>query len=314
MYFKEHEMYYFIVNPGSQTGKAKNLWSSLEEKLKESGKEYKVFFTTPQKNAEVIARRICDTDPDMKRIIIAGGDGTINEAINGLYDYDSFILGCIPMGSSNDLARGLGIPRDPSSVIERTLRPKRFARIDHGLAVSADGNIVRKFAVSSGMGYDADICEKALHSKLKKMLNKIGLGKLVYYMIGLALIFTNKPAKAVITIDGKRQIKTDRLLFAANMNTRYEGGGMPMSPDANPSDGMITVCIAHDISRLRHLFLMSKILNGTHIEYKGVDQITAKTVEIRTDHPLTIHTDGEIAGKNDHVTFSCLPDKVKMMI
>ncbi|MBP5533529.1 MAG: diacylglycerol kinase family lipid kinase [Lachnospiraceae bacterium] len=307
-------MYYFIVNPGSQTGKAKNLWNDLEDRLKNAGIDYKVSFTTIQNDAEKIAARICREHPEMKRIVLAGGDGTVNEGLNGLYGYDSFILGYIPMGSSNDFARGLGIPQDPTSVMENTVHPRRCIRIDNGLVISEDGDIVRKFGVSSDIGYDADICEKALHSKLKKFLNKFGLGKLVYYMIGFILIFTSKARKAVVVIDGKRTIKCNRLLFVAAMNTRYEGGGMPMAPAANPYDGKITACVAHDISRLKHLFLMTKIIKGKHINYKGVDQVTAKTIEVKAEAPMTIHTDGEIVGKNDHVTFSVFPEKIKMMI
>ena len=71
-------MYYFIVNPGSQTGKAKNLWHDLEEKLKTAGIDYKVSFTTIQNDAEKIAHRICSEHPEMKRIVLAGGDGTVN--------------------------------------------------------------------------------------------------------------------------------------------------------------------------------------------------------------------------------------------
>ena len=307
-------MYYFIVNPGSQTGNAKTLWNELEQNLKKKKIEYKVYFTEGKNDAQYFASRICSEHPEMKRIIVAGGDGTVNEAINGLTDYNSFILGIIPMGSSNDLARGLGIPRNPGEVIERTLLPKKFIRVDHGLVISEDGSIVRKFAVSSGMGYDADICKKALHSKLKKFLNKIGLGKLVYYLIGLHLVFSCKRSPAVVIIDGKRKMKFDSLIFAANMNTRYEGGGMPMSPSADPCDGKITVCLVHDISRLTHLRLMPSVIKGNHVKHKNIDQITAKTIEIKTDIPMTIHTDGEIAGESDHVTFSCFPEKVRMII
>ena len=87
-----------------------------------------------------------------------------------------------------------------------------------------------------------------------------------------------------------------------------------MAPAANPYDGMITACIVHDMPKLKHLWLMTKIIKGNHVNYKGVEQITAKTIEIETDRPFTIHTDGEVVGKSDHVTFSCLPQKVRMMI
>ena len=307
-------MYHFIVNPGSQTGKAKTLWKDLEERLIEAGIDHKVYFTTKNNNAEKIAKTICHRHPEMKRIVVAGGDGTLNEAINGLTDYSSFILGYIPTGSSNDTARGLGISLNPMTVIENTIHPKRFIRLDHGLVISSDGKIVRKFGVSSGMGYDADICEKAEKSLLKKFLNKIGLGKFVYYLIGFLLIITNKPASATVIIDGKRKYRYKKLIFAANMNMKYEGGGMPMGPAANPFDGKITACIVHDVPKFKHLLLMSQIIKGKHVNYKGIEQITAKTIEIETDRPLTIHTDGEVIGKNDHVTFSCFPQKVQMII
>ena len=307
-------MYYFIVNPGSRTGKSLHLWETLEKILKESGSDYKAFFTTKNDTAEKITRRICIKNPEMKRIIIVGGDGTVNQAINGLTDYNSFILGYIPTGSSNDLARGLGISLNPSETVKNVLKPKKTVRIDHGLVVSEDGKIIRKFAVSSGIGYDADICEKAENSHLKKILNKIRLGKLVYYLFGFLLIFLSRPTGATVIIDGKRKYKYRNFLFAANMNIRYEGGGMPMGPDADPFDGKITACIVHDMPKLKHLWLMTKIIKGKHVNYKGVEQITAKTIEIKTDRPLTLHTDGEIVGKNDHVTFSCFKDKAIMIV
>lgn len=310
----KQNVYYFIVNPGSRTGKAKNLWKDLENRLKLSKIDYKVCFTTILNNAEKKAHQICEEHPEMKRIVIAGGDGTVNEAVNGLFDYDSFILGIIPMGSSNDFARGLGISLEPMEIIERTIYPRRFINTDIGFVVSEDGDIVRKFAVSTGIGYDAEICEKALNSKLKKFLNRFGLGKLVYYIIGLVLVFTTKPVKATVIIDGKRTIKCGRLLFVTGMNTKYEGGGMPMAPAANPYDGKITACIAHDIPRIKHLFLMTRISRGKHIDYKGVEQVTAKTIEVKTEKPMTIHTDGEIAGSNSHITISCTESKIKMII
>lgn len=307
-------MYYFIVNPGSRTGKGSMLWAELEEKLLRSRIKYEVFFTKGSGDATRLAEQICTEHPEMKRIVIVGGDGTANEAINGLSGYNRFILGYVPTGSGNDLARGLGIPFEIDKAFENAIHPHLFKRVDHGIVESADGTIKRKFGVSSGMGYDADISYLALNSRLKKFLNRFGLGKLIYYLIGFKLILTNKPAKATIILDGKRTLKYDRLIFAANMNAVYEGGGMMMGPAADPTDGKITVTIFHDASRLWHLRLMPTVLKGKHVNYRCVEQITAKTVEIMTDRPLLLHTDGEYAGKSDHVTFSCVPEKVRMII
>lgn len=320
--------YYFIANPGSRTGHGQELWNSLEEKIKASGIEYEAFLTKGEGDATRIAEKICAEHPEMKRIVISGGDGTANEAVNGLSDYSNIILGYIPTGSSNDLARGLGIRQDPAAALERVLKPHEFRDIDHGVVEFFDGpegerhpgvertsdSDSRKFAVSSGIGYDADICYEAIDSPLKCFLNKIHLGKLIYYLLGIKLIFTNKRAKAEIVIDGVRRMKIDGLMFAAAMNTRYEGGGMPMSPEADPSDGKVSVCLVHDISKIKHMMLMPSIIKSKHVNHKGVDIITCKTFEITTDRPLVIHTDGEYAGKHDHVIFSCLPEQIKMML
>lgn len=307
-------MYYFIVNPGSRTGKGSQLWTELEAKLKNSKTEYRVYFTQTGGDATRIAAKICNEHPEMKRIVIVGGDGTANQAINGLSNYNRLILGYVPTGSGNDLARGLGIESDLEKAYENVIHPHLFKKVDHGIVKSPDGEICRRFGVSSGMGYDADICYKTEKSKLKRFLNRFGMGKLVYYIIGLKLVFTNKPARAVITIDGKRKIKCEKMIFAANMNTVYEGGGMPMGPDADPTDGKITVTILHDVSKLQHLRLMPTVIHGKHIKHRGVDEITARTVEIETDRPLVIHTDGEYAGVSNHAIFSCVPEKVRMII
>lgn len=307
--------YYFIVNPGSRTGKGQGLWKQLEEKIVAAGLDYEVFLTSGEGDATRFAQKICSEHPGMKRVVIAGGDGTANEAVNGLSNYSDIILGYIPTGSSNDLARGLNISQDPEAALEKAIHPSEFKMIDHGIVNFSDkegGS--RKFAVSAGIGYDADICYEALTAPLKTFLNKIGLGKLIYYLLGIKLIFTNKRAKAVITIDGTRKVKTDKLLYASAMNTLYEGGGMPMGPGADPSDGKVTVCFVHDISKIRHLMLMPTVLKGTHIKHKGVELVTCRTFEIETDRPLVIHTDGEYAGKHDHAVFSCLPEQIKMML
>lgn len=306
--------YYFIVNPGSRTGKGSQLWTEIEDKLKRSKIDYNAFFTQEQGDATKLAALICSKHPEMKRIVIVGGDGTANEAINGLSGYDKFILGYVPTGSGNDLARGLGIVENTLEACENAIHPHAFKQIDHGIVTSADGTISRRFGVSSGIGYDADICYSAERSKLKKALNKIKLGKLIYYMLGFKHIFSNKPAKAVVTIDGKHKHYYKKLIFAANMNTVYEGGGMPMAPAADPTDGKITVTVVHDVSKFRHLLLMVPVIRGRHVKHRGVEQITARTVEIETDRPLVLHTDGEYAGMSDHVTFSCLPEKVRMIV
>lgn len=304
--------YYFIVNPGSRTGKAKELWDEMQKRLDRSGRDYEVFCTKGQGDARRAAEEICKKDPAMKRIAVVGGDGTLNEAVNGIPAGSKVMLGAIPTGSSNDFARGIGIPSDTIKAFERVLVPRYFLKIDTGRTVFP-GEGEARFAVSSSIGYDAQICHKALVSRLKKFLNRIGKGRLVYYITGIFLVFRCPHTKAEIIIDGKRKLSYKKLIFASAMNTRYEGGGMPMGPAADPTDGKVTMCIVHDVSRLRHLLYMPSVIKANHVNKRGVEQITCNTCEIRTADPLCVHTDGEPAGIRDHVIFSCTGDKLRIM-
>ena len=307
--------YYFIVNPGSRTGSGRSLWEKLETRLTMSKTDYEVFFTEQGESAALISEKICREHPETKRVVVVGGDGTVNEVINGLSDYERIILGVVPTGSGNDLVRGLGIPSDPEKAFSHVIHPSEFKKVDHCLLEYLDDDTpARKFAVSSGMGYDADICYHAQKSPLKKILNRIGSGSSIYFLMGIKLIFANKRAKCVLTIDGKHKVTLDKMIFITAMNTRYEGGGMPMAPGADPADGKISLLLVNNISRLRHCMLMTKVKKGEHVNAKGIDIINCRSVEIESDRPLVLHTDGEVAGKHRHVRFSCLPDQIRMML
>lgn len=306
--------YYFIVNPGSRTGKGKELWDEMQRRLDRSGKEYEVIMTHGKDDARRAAASVCARDPEMKRIVVAGGDGTLNEVVSGIPSGARVMLGVIPTGSSNDFARGLGISQDPIKAFERVLNPRYFEKIDVGLTrFPGTSDSQARFAVSSSIGYDAQICHKALVSRLKKFLNFIGKGRLVYYITGIFLIFKCPHTKAEIIIDGKRKLSYKKLIFASAMNTKYEGGGMPMGPEADPTDGKVTMCIVHDVSRFKHLLYMPSVIKADHVNKRGVEQITCRTCEIRTGRPLCVHTDGEPAGVRDHVIFSCTGDKLRIM-
>ena len=307
--------YYFIVNPASRTGKGRNLWDELEGRLVSSKTDYEVFFTKKGESASKIAEDICADHTETKRIVVVGGDGTVNEVINGLSDYGKIIFGHIPTGSGNDLARGLGIPSDYVKAFTHVLHPREIKKVDHCLLEYLDDDEpARKFAVSAGMGYDADICYHAQKSPLKKFLNKIGSGSSIYFLMGIKLIFTNKRSRMILTIDGKRRITCEKGVFVTAMNTLYEGGGIPMAPGADPADGKLTLCIVNNITRLQHCMLMTSAKKGEHIKSRGVEVITCRSLEIEADRPLVLHTDGEYAGKHRHIRMSCLPEQIRMMV
>lgn len=307
-------MYHFIVNPNSRTGKGKLLWITLEAELKLRHINYIAYLTSCSGHATELVKSICATYTGVKNIVTVGGDGTINEVINGIDTYSNVLLGYIPTGSSNDLARGLNLPKNPIKALDRVLSPTRFQYFDHGCLSCNDGNPPRRFSVSSGIGYDADICYEALNSKLKKNLNRIKLGKLVYFLIGLKQVILNRPVEAELTIDGIQKLTIKKLIFVANMIHQCEGGGLPMCPSADPADRKLTSLIVHDMSKIKLLLLMPTIFFAKHINFKGVDIMDCKTIDIKTKTPLITHTDGEYSGTHSHVTLNCNKEQIKMML
>ena len=170
-------MYYFIVNEQGGSGKAKKTWAKVQKLLKKESVEFKAIYTKVDFGASQAAGQISSL-PGQKRIVVVGGDGTINEVINGFTCFDSLSLGVIPTGSGNDFARGIGLRKNAAKCLKRILASDGSKRIDLGRVHFDDGRS-RLFGISSGLGMDAIVCKKALVSKLKDALNKIGLGKFV---------------------------------------------------------------------------------------------------------------------------------------
>ena len=155
-------MYYFIVNPHSRSGRAAKMWRSLEQKLLDKGIPYDSLLTEYPGHAITLAASLTDPkhpDKGPKIIIVLGGDGTLNEVLNGLSFSAVFTLGYIPSGSGNDFARSLKLPRNPEKALEHILNPKYQRFLDYGiLSYGKNEELHRRFCVSSGIGYDASVC------------------------------------------------------------------------------------------------------------------------------------------------------------
>ena len=157
-------MYYFIVNPGSRSGNGKKVWKTVEELLDQEETEYRVYFTSYRYHATKLAQEITSRKERLT-LVAVGGDGTVNEILNGIRDFSLVTFAYIPTGSSNDFARALGLPSDTAAAVRNILHPSYFRRIDLG-KVSL-GEREQLFAVSCGCGYDAAICHAAFSSSVK---------------------------------------------------------------------------------------------------------------------------------------------------
>ncbi len=329
-------MYHIIVNPASKSGRGRAIWADLEPIFRQKGIPYKVLYSKGVGHVTRAVEKLTAPDEHGKekppvKLIILGGDGTVNEALQGIRDFDKVMLGYIPTGSSNDLARDLRLPKDPKEILLRILEGKTVRRMDMGILTYSDAmaGTVRErsrikssavsehrfFAVSSGIGFDAAVCEEALASRFKNTLNKLGLGKLTYLAIALRQLIAAKRVSCDIYLDEEQKpVHIDRLLFTAFMIHKYEGGGFQFCPMADDSDGKLDLCVVGSIPKPVILAALPTAFFGKHYIFSAIRHYAASQARLQTSIPLWVHTDGEVYIKSDSITVACLPQKIRLMM
>lgn len=302
----------FIVNKSSRTGKAADTWKELEGYLQKNKIEYEVHFTTGAGDATEFARKATSAGEQVG-LFVMGGDGTLNEALNGICDFENTIYTPLPSGSANDYVRGIGLQGDAVEILDRALKTEEYKSYDIGKVIYEGGE--RLFGVSAGIGVDAYVCLQALDSKLKKFLNRFGLGSATYGILTVGDIFTMPFSDAEITTwykGQKSETEVKGIIFAAAMNCKAEGGGIPMAPKAKPDSGFLTAFYAHDTSRLKCFCLLPYLVAGKHEGKPGFDFLNFDKVNIRMKSPMCVHADGEHVGFFEEIQFECIPQVLKI--
>ena len=308
-------MYNIIVNPAARSGLGQKIWEDeIRPELEKRQTEYNVSFSEKKGDVcritkNLIANNLHEGTID---IIVLGGDGTANEVFQGICESGfptNVHVGYIPTGSGNDLARDLRLPISPLEVLNLIINKHNPTKMDLGRLLFEDGS-KRYFSVSCGIGYDAAVCEEVAKSSLKKALNKIGLGKLIYLLIGLKQVIGTRSTSSVITIDNNPPIELKKTMFIAVMNHRFEGGGFMFCPKAIDNDGRLDLCVVGDISKINVLMAFPSAYKGEHFKYKGITPYKAKKVTIETSAPLWVHNDGEVEKKSKHISIECMENAV----
>ena len=312
-------MYYFIVNPSSKTGLGEKYWQRVKVVLEEKKIEYKVVFSKRTGHVEEIVRKLTSENKKGNiHMVILGGDGTVNEAIQGIADFDKVTVSYIPTGSSNDLARDMGISRNPEEALEAILKAEKEAYMDMGLLryeeAFLNGERVeipdRRFMVGCGMGFDAAVCEESMRSKFKNVLNKLKLGKLTYVGIALKQLIQSEMIDGKIILDEKEEIWVKRMFFAVAMVHHYQGGGFNFCPDAKDGDGLLDFCVASNASKLKVLRILPTAYEGKHVRFKEIQVYRGKKATIEAKKPMWVQTDGEVKAQARKISVSDLGKKV----
>lgn len=294
-------MYHFIINPTASSGASGKTWRKLKRILDKEEVAYKAHILQGPQDAIRLTQKLTGAGEEVHLIVI-GGDGTLNEVLNGIQNFETTCLSCIKSGSGNDFARSMKIISDPVKALFHILKSPEEERIEFGEAVytpwPGGDSVHRRFLISCGVGYDADICAEVEKSPLKPILNRIHLGKLIYLTVGLLQIFFRKPAEAILTItDGVGNVKQiplpGGLFLVVGMVQPMEGGGVPFCPDADPTDGLLSTCLITHMPKWKLLPAVMLVYQKKHYLFSNITAHKCVSMEIEVKEPQWIHLDGD---------------------
>ena len=159
---------------------------------------------------------------------------------------------------------------------------------------------------------DAIVCKEVSESRIKKLMNKLHLGKLSYILMTVYTLFSMETND--ITVDfGKEKKTINDVIYFVGMNLRAEGGGVPMAPDALPDDGKLTFASAAEIPKWRTFLCLPVLVMAKQKWLKGFDIYPADCATIKTEKPMILHADGEYLGKFKKVKYERLPGMLEIL-
>lgn len=243
-----------------------------------------------------------------KNIISMGGDGTLNEVVNGIFN-QSFVsteditVAVVPVGTGNDWCKTFKIPTDYKQAVNVIATGKT---IQHDIGVAENKAGKRYFINIAGMGYDGFVTQKIADLRSK------GKGKHFYLLYILYFLFQYKHTKVSLKIDGK-QLPAEDMFMLSVCNCRYNGDGMMQAPKALPDDGMLDVTVMKKISPVKSILSLPKMKDGSFIAMKEAALYKGKIVEVSSSPEVIAETDGEVIGETP-ARFSVIPNALNVVI
>ncbi len=281
--------YHLIVNPIAGRGAAKKLIPEITSRLDSLGVNYDLDLTEYKGHGIELAREAGMNG--YYAVVAVGGDGTANEIINGLMiagKEGKLMSGMavLPVGRGNDFSFGMGIPQDVDAALELLVEGKT-CKIDIGLVKGGDYPEGRYFGNGVGIGFDTIVGFEA--AKLPAYIS----GVPAYLIAALKTIFLYfKAPKLRLEIDD--DVLEQPCLLVSLMNGRRMGGSFMMAPESSHDDGLLDLCIAHQVSRLKVFGLFPKVMGGIQKDHPAIKMPSARFVRVEAlTGSLPVHADGE---------------------
>jgi len=305
------QKYFFIVNPVSSYGKTGKRWQRIKEQLEAEGLSFAHELTREPGHAADLSRDALRNGYNI--LVSVGGDGTLNEVVNGFFAVDQETrerasLGVISTGTGGDFVRSLQLPRDIPEAAQRIARGQ-VRRLDIGLINFArhDGETEQRYFCNiADVGLGGFMVSRARH-------NSRVLGGLLFFLlstIGSIILYRNQDLSAVI--DDCIRWRGKAVVFVAG-NGQYFGGGMRITPLAILDDGLLDFLLIKDMPKLRLLANLYRVYRGNHLKIAGVELFRGKKVRIESPADILLEMDGEQPGKTP-VEIGILPKALRFIV
>lgn len=305
------ERWMVIINPNAGRRKGEKDWPTIDRLLRQKGFSFHYAFSQYPRHAIEIARK--SVEQGYRKIMAVGGDGTINEVVNGVFlqskvPTNEVSLAVIPVGTGNDWGKMFQISGNYQQVVDIIARGKWFLQ-DAGIVDYHNGDVKhsRYFINIAGIGFDALVAKKTNSRKQK------GKSSPLSYLLALfsSLLKYNSCEAEIVAGPGN---KVNTSLFSMNVGIcRYNGGGMKQTPNAIPDDGLFDLTIIRKVKKRRVIRHVAKIYKGSHLSLPYVSTLRTHTVSITSPTPMNLEVDGESLGHTP-LEFSIIPSSIKVIV
>ena len=284
-----------IVNPAAAGGRTGKRWAAFRTGLRRAGLDFEEALTTRPDEATAIARR--EVMAGRPLVVAAGGDGTLNEVVNGFFERGQAIptkarLAMIPLGSGGDFRRTFGLPSAPEDVAALIMEDEsQWVDVGRAEFRKAGGErSVRHFLNVADAGIGGEVV-----ARVNRSSKPLG-GTMAFLAASLSALFTWRNVPMRVTADGMtRELVAQQVVVA---NGRYYGSGMKVAPQADPGDGRFDVVLVGDVGLWENLRGLRRIRSGRHLDGSNpkVEHLLAARVEISSPAAVAVDLDGERPG------------------
>ena len=283
-----------IVNPTAGAGRAGRRIASLRPLLRANWRDIDWVESRSADHVQELAAGAAAAGYD--RVLVAGGDGTVHFAANGVAGTKT-ALGILPVGTGNDIAASVGMPRDPGAAARML-----FSEAVHEVDVGQVGD--RIYCCVLGIGMDTQALHVINGSRMRR-------GRFLYTWAALRTLFTYQPRRMTIAT-GQCSFEGD-VLFAAITNTRTYAGGIPISPNARVDDGRLDLCIIPSMGLMGALEGFGRAMSGNHVSMRRVAYSQESLVTVTAQEPIPITLDGELTDLRTDITVKVLPRALRVL-